>query len=98
MISICATLFAHPGKEKELEDILLSVLAPTAKETGTLEYKIHRALENPGRFFFYEKYADREALDTHMATPHFQELLRRLEGVIAQEPDIVLHEEIGAIH
>lgn len=97
MTSICAILIAKPGKEAELENILLSILEPVSKEAGTLEYKIHRAIDNPGRFFFYEKYADRSAVDTHMATPHFKDLLVKLDGVSNGETDIVLYQEIGSI-
>lgn len=97
MISICAILIANPGKEAALEDLLLRLVEPVSQEPGTLEYRIHRALDNPGRFFFYEKYTDQAAIDTHMATPHFKELLVKLEGLIAHAPEIVLYEEIASI-
>lgn len=97
MITICAILVAHPGKEKTLEDILMALVEPISKEPGTLEYKIHRAIDNPGRFYFHEKYTNQAAIDVHMATPHFKDLLVKLEGVIAQAPDIVLYEEVASV-
>ena len=97
MVIISAVLQANPGKEDELEKLLLTLLDPVSKETDTLEYRIHRALDNPGRFFFYEKYTNRSAIDSHMATPHFKALLVKLDGLIAQPPEIILHEEIGSI-
>jgi len=97
MVVISAVVHANPGKEDELKELLLALLDPVSTETGTLEYRIHRALDNPGRFFFYEKYTDRSAIDNHMATPHFKALLGKLDGLIAQPPEIILHEEIGSI-
>lgn len=97
MTTISAVVLAIPGKEKELEALLLTLLQPVSTEAGTLEYKIHRAIDNPARFFFYEKYVDRAAIDSHMATPHFQALLGKLEGLIAQPPEIILYDEIGSI-
>lgn len=38
------------------------------------------------------------AIDVHMTTPHFKDLPVKLEGVIAQAPDIVLYEEIASVH
>ena len=97
MVVISAVLQANPGKEDKLEKLLLSLLVPVSKEADTLEYKIHRAIDTPGRFFFYEKYTDRSAIDSHIATPHFKALLSRLDGLIAQPPEIILHEELGSI-
>lgn len=97
MVVISAVLHANPGKEDELEKLLLTLLDPVSKEADTLEYKIHRAIDNPGRFFFYEKYTDRSAIDSHMATPHFKTLLGKLDGLIAQSPEIILYEEVGSI-
>ena len=73
------------------------MLRPVATEPGTQEYRIHQGIDDPDRFFFYEKYVDRAAVDAHMATTHFRTLLGRLDGLIAQPPEIVLHEEIGSI-
>lgn len=97
MITISAILTAAPGKEAALEKRLLALLPPVSREPGTLEYRIHRAHDRPGYFFFYEKYVDRAAIDHHMATPHFKALLDDLQGLVAQPPEIILHDEIGSI-
>lgn len=97
MVIISAVLQAKPGKEKQLEALLLAMLEPVSKEEGTLEYRFHRALDDAGRFFFFEKYQDRDAIDAHVATPHYQALQGNIADLLAQPMEVALYEELGTI-
>ena len=66
---------AVTGREQELEDALLALVAPTRSESGCLAYHLHRDPERPGRFMFYEKFKDQTALDLHTSSPHFKKFL-----------------------
>jgi quinol monooxygenase YgiN len=68
-------LEAAPGREKELEEHLSALLAPTREEPGCLAYELQNDSEDPRRFLFYEKFKDQAALDAHLATAHFQKLV-----------------------
>lgn len=63
---------AVPGHEEELAGQLLALVAPTRSEPGCLTYELHRDPENPAKFMFYERFVSQEALDAHLAAPHFQ--------------------------
>lgn len=63
---------AVPGRESELERRLAALIGPTRQEPGCISYELHRSEENPGRFMFCETFAGQGALDTHIASPHFQ--------------------------
>ena len=63
---------AEPGHEEELAEQLSSLVAPTRREPGCITYELHRDPENPARFMFYERFRNQEALDAHLATPHFK--------------------------
>src|SRR4051812_2947404 len=65
-------LKAVPGKEEHLLGLLSALVEPTRGEAGCIAYELHRDLEDPGRFMFYERFASQEALDAHAAAPHFQ--------------------------
>jgi quinol monooxygenase YgiN len=67
---------AAPGREKDLEQALSALIAPTRGEPGCLAYRLHNDPQHPGRFMFYEKFADQAALDAHIASPHFQNLVK----------------------
>ncbi|MFA4835906.1 MAG: putative quinol monooxygenase [Dehalococcoidia bacterium] len=85
------------GKEQEVETAFKAMMAKVQSEPGTLEYTLHRAEKNPSRFFVYEKYTDRKALEAHMATPHFQELSKKLGALVDGAPDMEFFEQISAI-
>jgi quinol monooxygenase YgiN len=63
---------AAPGCEEALFGHLSALVEPTRAEPGCLTYELHRDPDNAAKFFFYERFASQEALDAHLATPHFQ--------------------------
>jgi quinol monooxygenase YgiN len=70
MLTVFAFVQAKQGKEKELEDALLTLVANTRQEAGCKGYDIHRHLAEPGKFAFYENWQDMAALEQHRKTPH----------------------------
>jgi quinol monooxygenase YgiN len=74
---------AAPGHEEKLGAALHAMVAPTHTEPGCLVYELHFDPENPAKFMFYEKFANQQALDDHIATPHMKTLQTYLK---AEEP------------
>lgn len=97
MVVLIATLQAKPGKEQELETALKSVLPQVESEQGTIQYVLHRSEKQPGKFMFYEKYADKAALNHHSTTPYLKELFAKIPNLLADKPVIELYEDIAAI-
>jgi quinol monooxygenase YgiN len=79
-IILSVVLEAAPGREQELSSLLGSLIAPTRAEAGCLGYELNTSSEKPGVFLFYEKFADQNALDAHISSPHFQNFLKQREG------------------
>ena len=61
-----------PGREKELEQVLLPLRAASRSEPGCLTYELSRDPEHPEKFLLYEKFRDSDAHAAHLAAPHFQ--------------------------
>jgi quinol monooxygenase YgiN len=86
-VSVIAKLTAKEGKRDELLDHLRTLAKATEDEPGTLQYTINPSTTDPEVVWFYEVYADQDALVTHgggdamkAAGPAFAELLAtRLE-------------------
>ena len=74
MLTVFAFAQARPGKEKELKEALLTLVAHTRQETGCINYDLHRHLDQPGKFAFYENWVDKAALEQHRASPHMLRL------------------------
>jgi quinol monooxygenase YgiN len=46
----------------------------------------------PRRLAFVERWASRESLDAHLASPHVQEVLARVEVLFGDSGEIVVYE------
>jgi quinol monooxygenase YgiN len=89
LLSVVAELVAKPGKEDELKQHLIALVAPTLKEEGCVQYDLHQSTTEPGRFVFYENWTSRENLDRHSKSAHIT-AFRTIRDEILAEPGRVL--------
>ena len=68
---------AQEGKEDELARRLRELADATRQEPGCELYIPTQDPDNPRSFLFYEQYVDKDALDAHAASEHFQRARRR---------------------
>lgn len=69
MLVVTGSAIARPDS---FEVLLAASIAHTRRsrgEPGCLSHAVHVDCENPLRLFFYEEWADREALNVHFAQP-----------------------------
>ena len=97
MIVLTAVIQAKPGREQELKSLLTSLFPQVSQEEGVIEYRLHTSQSVPGKFYFYEKYQDQQALDRHANTPYLKEAFRRFDGLVSEKPQVELYEEIASI-
>jgi quinol monooxygenase YgiN len=76
--SVVAEVRAKPGKERELREATLPLVALVRAESDNLLYFLHEDRESPGHFVFYEIFASQAAFDAHNATPHVQAWFAKL--------------------
>jgi quinol monooxygenase YgiN len=93
-VTVIATFQARPGKESELRKALISLLGPTRKETGCLNYDLHASPENPAKFLFHENWTTKAALDAHLKSPHVAALLPRVDDLCVAFPEITSWEKV----
>lgn len=79
---------ARPRRERatELKALLLSFVAPTRAEPGSIHYLLHEDAE--GNFVFYENWASAADLARHLELPHMQDFQRRRMGFLASDLEI----------
>ena len=70
--SVVAEVRARPGKERELREATLPLVAQVRREPNNLLYFLHENRETPGHFIFYEIFASEADFNAHNATPHVQ--------------------------
>ena len=97
MIVIAAMLQAAEGKGDDLEKAFSELVPKVLKDPGTIGYAINRGIQDPNKFFIYEKYEDEEALKLHGSSEHFKAFNRAVGagGMVAARPDITMFREVA---
>ena len=94
MIIVAAMIKVIEGKGDEFEQEFSKLVPKVLKDPGTIAYVIHRSIDDPSKFFVYEKYESREALTAHSQTEHFKEFGQATRGMFAGRPEIGLYNEV----
>ncbi|OGP90104.1 MAG: hypothetical protein A2031_00460 [Deltaproteobacteria bacterium RBG_19FT_COMBO_43_11] len=97
MLVVVAVMKAKAGMEQELEKALKEIVPKVEAEKDTLVYTLHRAKKEPGKFLFYEKYLNKEALTQHSSTPYFKELFGKISPMLDGAPVIDIYEDLVGI-
>jgi autoinducer 2-degrading protein len=73
MFTVIVTLDVREERLGEfIEGIRANATATLRDEPGCLRFDVHRSLDAPARFHFYEIYADRDAFElAHRSAPHY---------------------------
>jgi len=94
-VTVVATFQARPGKETELKNALIGLVAPTRQEAGCLNYDLHISPDDPTKFLFHENWTSQAHLDAHLKSPHIATLLPRVDELCVAFPEITIWERIA---
>jgi quinol monooxygenase YgiN len=95
-VTVIASLKVKAGTEDAARVALLAAVAGTRAEHGCLAYDLHQSTSDPTEFLFYERWADRPALEAHSASTsaHRQELRQQLGGLVAGPPSVTVWKKV----
>jgi quinol monooxygenase YgiN len=74
-----------PEDADKAESILRELRDASRKEEGVITFDVARSREKPHVFALWEAYRDAAALDAHLATEHFERLVRNGVRALAQQ-------------
>jgi quinol monooxygenase YgiN len=94
-LTVIAQIKAKPGSEAQVRQELLSLVAPSRKDAGCLNYDLHQAQDNSALFMFHENWTTKACLDQHLQKPELQAVLARVGQLVAEPPRITLWEKIA---
>lgn len=102
MIFVRITMNVLPEKQLEVTQTLLSMIEPTGKEPGCLNYAVFCDIEDKNRFSLLEEWESREDMDQHIRSNRFGVLLGT-KALLSEPPKIQIHtvsqsEGIETIH
>ena len=78
-LTVIAKLKAKGGSEKQLYQELRGLVGPTRAEEGCINYDLHRSVEDPGLFMFYENWESQPLWEQQMESPHLSEFSSKQE-------------------
>lgn len=76
--SVVAEIRAKPGKEAALRAATLPLIELVRSDPANLVYFLQEDREIPGRFIFYEIFANEDDFEAHNAMPYVQEWFAKL--------------------
>lgn len=79
-VRVIATLQAKAEFFDAVNDAVHQIVEASRQEQGNLQYDLHRDLDQPGAFVFFERWANVEALEKHNATAHFTQFVAQIDG------------------
>ncbi|OAT26812.1 hypothetical protein M976_02586 [Buttiauxella ferragutiae ATCC 51602] len=88
-LSIIAVLKAKTGQREQLKSALQALISPTRKEEGCLDYALFQLEDTPDVFYMRESWKGQEALDAHIALPHFQAFVQQMDELLAEPLQLV---------
>lgn len=84
-IALYGFLRPRPERADEVRQFLVSLVGPTRREEGNLEYHLHE--HQDGRLFLYEVWRSQEDLDRHNRLPPLREFLDHLLDYLEELPE-----------
>lgn len=96
MLIVSGTISLDPANHDAALDAAARLVEATLEEEGNITYGFWVDPRERGRFRVYEEWADSEALDAHMATPHMAEFLTAAAGLGITGTDVHRHEVTGS--
>jgi len=93
-VVVVGSFTARPGKEAEALEAFSALVEPTHGEEGCILYALHQGADDPTRLAFVERWASRQALDDHLASPHIRAVLARVDELFADGGDIVVYDAV----
>lgn len=78
MIIVVSKSEIREGKLEEYKGIAARLVEETRKEAGCISYDLCQDVDNSNILTFVEKWESMQALDAHMQTPHFTEIVPKL--------------------
>ena len=82
MIIVNGYIDVDPDQRETFVVAAQSLMSATRAEAGCEHYAFSADLDDPGRFYVSERWADEDAVTGHMGQPHMAEFLTAIGSVV----------------
>jgi quinol monooxygenase YgiN len=94
-ISVTARFLANSGKEEQVKQTLLDMVAPTHQEAANISYDLFRANDQPAISILEEHWRSQQGLAHHMQARHFQAMEAAMANLLAEHHTVDVTQKIS---
>ena len=87
-VRVLAFFKAKPGKGRELEKALLTLIGPMRSEPGNIAYVLHSSTKDPHELVFDEIFESYRAFEEHGQKPYIKSLRSKVEHLLAAPVEV----------
>jgi quinol monooxygenase YgiN len=95
MVVLTATFKVVEGKGDDIELEFKKLAPKVLKDPGAVAYAIHRAVDDPNKFFIYEQYESQDAFKYHQQTEHFKAYRQATRGMFVGQTEITFYNKVA---
>lgn len=89
-IYLIAVIKVKPQYRTVVNSALLDMVAKTLEETACLQYDLHREINDPNTFVFYEIWQNQKGLDLHNNQAYIKEFVVFSEEKLQEKPQLFI--------
>jgi quinol monooxygenase YgiN len=95
MVVLTAIFKVVEGKGDDIEREFKKLAPKVLKDPGAVAYAIHRAVDDPNKFFIYEQYESQDAFKYHQQTEHFKAYRQATRGMFVGQTEITFYNKVA---
>jgi quinol monooxygenase YgiN len=84
-LTVVAKIVAKKESVESVKSELLKLIAPTRKENGCIDYRLHQDNNDPAVFIFYENWESAACLEKHISTDHYKAYVKAVDCLIEEK-------------
>lgn len=92
MIVVTGDAIAKAEMFDEVRNLSLEHVQRSRTEPGCISHAVHIDCENPLRFVFVERWADKQALMVHFQVPTSRDFVKALRGMLSEPSTIQIYD------
>lgn len=93
-IKIVARDHVKPECKEEAFKLIEELIAKTKEEPGNISYVYCKDLKDPEYFAMIEEWKDKEAVEAHLHSEHFEYYVSKLMQMMAEPSRLEMYEEL----
>lgn len=94
MIKVVAKNYIAADKVDQCIELVKELVEQTKKEAGCISYKMYQDIKEPSLLTMIETWESEEALQAHMASPHFTRLVPQIGALAIKETEMNVYRKV----